>query len=217
MKLVLFGPPGSGKGTQASLMKERMNIAHISTGDLFRKNIKEGTELGVLAKSYIEKGQLVPDEVTINMLKDRLSQGDCKNGYILDGFPRNLNQAVALEGITEIDRAILIDQKYDVIIPRLAGRRVCKACGDTTNIKWPEYTPICPKCNIPYVQRDDDKEEVIKARLADYEKQTTPLIDFYKKRDQLSVVNASTEIEETYKQVEEALGKYKSTKSVFSK
>ncbi len=217
MKLVLFGPPGSGKGTQASLMKERLNLAHISTGDIFRKNIKEGTPLGVLAKSYIDKGQLVPDEVTINMLKDRLSQEDCKEGYILDGFPRNLNQAAALEKIADIDKAILIDQKYDVIIPRLAGRRVCKVCGDTTNTRWPEYTVNCPKCNVPYVQRDDDKEEVIKARLADYERQTTPLIGFYKDRNKLTVINASTEIEETYKQVEEVLNKDNSIKKGFSK
>ncbi len=209
MKLVLFGPPGSGKGTQAQLIKEQYGIAHISTGDLFRKNIAEGTALGMLAKSYIDKGDLVPDEVTINMLKERLAQDDCQGGYILDGFPRNIYQAEQLDKITDVDLAILINQKDEVIIPRLSGRRTCRLCGYTTHINWLEdkNKEVCAKCFGPLYQRDDDKEDVIKNRLDGYRKQTAPLTDYYKAQGKLEVVQATNEVDQTYALVNEVLSK----------
>lgn len=198
MKIILFGPPGGGKGTQASLIKEKYGIAHISTGDIFRTNIKNNTELGKLANSYIAKGELVPDSVTIDLVRDRLTWDDCKNGFILDGFPRNVAQAEALEKMTDLDAAILIDQKYDVIIPRLAGRRACRGCGETLHTDWLNGQNACPKCGGEIYQRDDDKEEVIKNRLKEYEKQTAPLIDYYKNKGLLKVVNAANDIADTF-------------------
>ncbi len=208
MKIILLGPPGSGKGTQASITKEKYNIPHISTGDIFRYNIKNQTELGKLAASYINVGKLVPDEVTINMVNDRIHQEDCKNGFLLDGFPRNIEQADALSKMTDIDCALLIDQKYDVIIPRMAGRRVCKDCSETLNIQNLKEEK-CPKCGGELYQRDDDREEVVLKRLQEYEKQTFPLIEYYKNKGLLEIVNASTEIDETNTMVDAVLAKFR--------
>lgn len=204
MKIVLLGPPGSGKGTQAAIITKEYNVPHISTGDIFRYNIKNETELGKLAAQYINKGNLVPDSVTINMVKDRIAQDDCKNGFILDGFPRNIDQADALAEMTDLDCALLINQTYDVIVPRLAGRRVCKDCTATTNVSdLKEYK--CPKCGGELLQRDDDKEEVVLNRLKEYERQTAPLIEYYKNKGLLKTVNAATEIEATYQLVKAVL------------
>ncbi len=204
MKIVLLGPPGSGKGTQAAIITKEYNVPHISTGDIFRYNIKNETELGKLAAQYINKGNLVPDSVTINMVKDRIAQDDCKNGFILDGFPRNIDQADALAEMTDLDCALLINQTYDVIVPRLAGRRVCKDCTATTNVSdLTEYK--CPKCGGELLQRDDDKEEVVLNRLKEYERQTAPLIEYYENKGLLKTVNAATEIEETYQLVKAVL------------
>lgn len=208
MKIILLGPPGSGKGTQASIMKEKYNIPHISTGDIFRYNIKNKTELGKLANEYISKGDLVPDSITIDMVKSRINEDDCKNGFILDGFPRNILQADALEDMTKLDGAILIDQSYDVIIPRMSGRRVCKDCGETLNIRNLKELK-CPKCGGELYQRADDNEETIRHRLEEYERQTAPLIEYYKNKGLLYIVNASTEIDETNKMVEEILEKFR--------
>lgn len=204
MKIILFGPPGGGKGTQASLIKEKYGIAHISTGDIFRTNIKNGTELGKLANSYIQKGELVPDSVTIDLVKDRLTWDDCKNGFILDGFPRNVSQADALAEMTDIDGAILIDQKYEVIIPRLSGRRACRSCGETLHTDWLKEDK-CPKCGGEIYQRDDDKEEVVLNRLKEYDKQTAPLIDYYKSKGLLKVVTATNYVDATFELVKEVL------------
>lgn len=204
MKIVLLGPPGSGKGTQAAIITKEYNVPHISTGDIFRYNMKNETELGKLAAQYINKGNLVPDSVTINMVKDRIAQDDCKNGFILDGFPRNIDQADALAEMTDLDCALLINQTYDVIVPRLAGRRVCKDCTATTNVSdLKEYK--CPKCGGELLQRDDDKEEVVLNRLKEYERQTAPLIEYYKNKGLLKTVNAATEIEATYQLVKAVL------------
>ena len=208
MKIILLGPPGSGKGTQASIMKEKYNIPHISTGDIFRYNIKNKTELGKLANEYISKGDLVPDSITIDMVKSRINEDDCKNGFILDGFPRNILQADALEDMTKLDGAILIDQSYDVIIPRMSGRRVCKDCGETLNIRNLKELK-CPKRGGELYQRADDNEETIRHRLEEYERQTAPLIEYYKNKGLLYIVNASTEIDETNKMVEEILEKFR--------
>ena len=204
MKIVMIGMQGCGKGTQAQKISRKYNIPHISTGDIFRYNMKNETELGKLAAQYINKGNLVPDSVTINMVKDRIAQDDCKNGFILDGFPRNIDQADALAEMTDLDCALLINQTYDVIVPRLAGRRVCKDCTATTNVSdLKEYK--CPKCGGELLQRDDDKEEVVLNRLKEYERQTAPLIEYYKNKGLLKTVNAATEIEATYQLVKAVL------------
>lgn len=205
MKIILFGPPGGGKGTQASLIKEMYNVPHISTGDIFRTNIKNNTELGKLANGYITKGELVPDSVTIDLVRDRLTWEDCKNGFILDGFPRNVSQAEALKDMVDIDAAVLIDQKFDVIIPRLSGRRACRACGETLHIEWLDDPNTCPKCGGELYQRDDDKEDIILNRLKGYEAQTAPLIEYYKEKNLLKVVNAANVVEETFELVKQVL------------
>ncbi len=187
MKIVLLGPPGAGKGTQAKSISNRYSIPHISTGDIFRKNISENTPLGIEAKSYMDNGQLVPDEVTINMVKDRLQQDDCKNGYLLDGFPRTVHQAEALDNfLTEreesIDTALLIEVPKEFILERMTGRRVCPSCGASYHIKFnpPTNDGKCDLCGSDVIQRKDDTEETVKERLDVYENQTQPLIDFYK-------------------------------------
>lgn len=201
MKIVLLGPPGAGKGTQAKSISNRYSIPHISTGDIFRKNISENTPLGIEAKSYMDNGQLVPDEVTINMVKDRLQQDDCKNGYLLDGFPRTVHQAEALDNfLTEreesIDTALLIEVPKEFILERMTGRRVCPSCGASYHIKFnpPTNDGKCDLCGSDVIQRKDDTEETVKERLDVYENQTQPLIDFYKNKKQLSVVDGTQEI-----------------------
>lgn len=207
MKIILLGPPGGGKGTQASLMKEKYNLTHISTGDIFRTNIKNKTELGQLAESYISKGVLVPDSVTNDLVRDRLTWEDCKNGFILDGYPRNVSQAEALAEMTDIDVVLLINQKYEVIIPRLAGRRTCRDCGETLHTDWLNGKNVCPKCGGEIYQRDDDKEEVIRERLNTYDQQTAPLIDYYKDKNLLAVVNATNTVEDTFELIKNILDK----------
>ena len=186
MNIIMLGAPGAGKGTIAAIMKEKYSLPHISTGDIFRANIKEETELGKLAKSYIDKGALVPDDVTINMMMDRLSKDDCKNGYILDGFPRTIVQATAFSVAlkktnSKVDVAILVDGDDDKIAERLSGRRVCEKCGATYHIKTlqPKVEGLCDKCNGNLIHRKDDSEEVIKDRLKTYHEQTKPLIDYF--------------------------------------
>ena len=205
MKIVLLGPPGAGKGTQAKSISNRYSIPHISTGDIFRKNISENTPLGIEAKSYMDNGQLVPDEVTINMVKDRLQQDDCKNGYLLDGFPRTVHQAEALDNfLTEreesIDTALLIEVPKEFILERMTGRRVCPSCGASYHIKFnpPANDGKCDLCGSDVIQRKDDTEETVKERLDVYENQTQPLIDFYKNKKQLSVVDGTQAINEVF-------------------
>lgn len=196
MNIIMLGAPGAGKGTIASVIKEKYGLPHISTGDIFRQNIKEETELGKLAKSYIDKGALVPDDVTINMVIDRLSLDDCKNGYILDGFPRTIVQATEFEkelqkSNKKIDVCILVDGDYDKIAERLSGRRVCEKCGASYHIERikPKVDGVCDKCGGNLIHRKDDTIEVIKDRLKTYHDQTMPLIDFYKKNGNLKTVS----------------------------
>ena len=213
MKIVLLGPPGAGKGTQAKSISNRYSIPHISTGDIFRKNISENTPLGIEAKSYMDNGQLVPDEVTINMVKDRLQQDDCKNGYLLDGFPRTVHQAEALDNfLTEreesIDTALLIEVPREFILERMTGRRVCPSCGASYHIKFnpPTNDGKCDLCGSDVIQRKDDTEETVKERLDVYENQTQPLIDFYKNKKQLSVVDGTQAINEVFESICKILG-----------
>ena len=203
MRLVLLGPVGSGKGTQAKLISERYGVPHISTGEIFRWNIQNNTELGKQAKKYVDAGELVPEELTIKIVEDRLASDACKNGFILDGFPRNLVQAQALEKMATIDKALLIDLSEDEIIRRLSSRRMCRECGHSTSLDWLKDGK-CEKCGGEVYVRDDDKPEVIKNRL---KKQAVPqdVVEFYKNKNVFSAINATDEIEKTYKLVDEVL------------
>lgn len=198
MNLILLGAPFSGKGTLARKLQEDFDLLQISTGDLFRENIKKGTDVGKLAKSFMDKGQLVPDSVTIQMLKERIEKDDCRKGFILDGFPRTISQAEALEGLTTIDAVIELDVPFDEIRRRALGRRTCSKCGEIYNTSTYKKS-TCEKCNSPLFQRDDDNLETVNNRLEVYEKQTAPLIDFY--ADKLFVVKGQSSPEETYKPV----------------
>ncbi len=203
MKLILLGAPGAGKGTQAPFLTAKYNIPQISTGDAFRENIRNATPVGVLAKSYIDKGELVPDEVVLKIVEDRLKKDDCKNGFILDGFPRTVPQAEALEKIADIDYVIDFEVATDVIIKRLTGRRSCK-CGAVYNVAT-HSGDTCDKCGQKLYTRDDDKEETILKRLAVYEKETAPLKEFYEKKGLLVTIDAGTSAEATSKEIEAKL------------
>ena len=204
--IVLLGAPGAGKGTQAALIAKEYNIPHISTGAILRKNIQEGTELGKQAKSYIEAGQLVPDSLVIDIVADRLGQDDAKNGFILDGFPRTIAQAEALDRVTTIDLVLDINVPFEAIIERLSGRLVCK-CGETSHVDWVDSDRKCPKCGETLFVRDDDKPETVRARLAVYEKQTAPLIGYYEAKGNLvSVdVDGSDQVEDVFEKVKKVL------------
>ncbi len=212
--IILMGPPGAGKGTLAKQLKTAFNLTHISTGDMFRENIKGGTELGLLAKKYIDDGHLVPDEVTIGMLKDRLAQEDCANGFLLDGFPRTLPQAEALEKLSkEINRPIEVVVNLDCdnqeLIRRISGRRVCKNCGAPYHITTmkPKVEGVCDLCGGPLFQRKDDNEEALKVRLEHYVSETKPLLDFYKKLGLLESFNSLVGKEELFDEVSSYLKK----------
>ena len=213
MKIVLLGPPGAGKGTQAKSISNRYSIPHISTGDIFRKNISEETPLGIEAKQYIDNGQLVPDEVTINMVKDRLTWEDCKNGYLLDGFPRTVAQAEALQEFLDsrnenLDTALCIEVPSSFILERMTGRRVCPSCGASYHVKFnpPTKAGVCDVCGSDIVQRKDDTEETVSERLEVYERQTQPLIDFYKEKNLLSTVDGTKAINEVFEGICDILG-----------
>lgn len=203
MRLVLLGPPGAGKGTQASAIVERYKIPHISTGDIFRANIKGGTELGIQAKSYMDKGLLVPDELVVDIVKGRLTEDDCKNGFLLDGFPRTVKQAEALDselkamGI-KLDRVVNIQADKDILIQRAIGRRICKECGATYHIKYnpPKVEGICDLDNSPLYQRDDDNEETVTTRINVYLEQTQPLIDYYREKGLILDIDGTKPIDE---------------------
>ena len=213
MRIVLLGPPGAGKGTQAKSISNKYSIPHISTGDIFRKNISEKTPLGVEAKGYIDKGHLVPDSLTIDLVKDTLSQEFCKNGFLLDGFPRTVAQAEALkeflkETETDLDVALLIDVPQSFILERMTGRRVCPSCGASYHIKFnpPKIAGKCDVCGSDIIQRKDDTEETVSERLDVYERQTQPLIDFYKERNLLSIVDGTKAINEVFEGICNILG-----------
>jgi adenylate kinase len=213
MRLVLLGAPGAGKGTQAKKLIEKYGIPQISTGDLLRAAVSAGTQLGKEAKSYMDKGELVPDRVVLGMVEERLKQDDCKKGYILDGFPRNVAQAEALDKMLNdlgmsLDAALSVDVPFDDLMKRLTGRRTCKACGQMYNIYFnpPKKEGVCDKCGGELFQRDDDKEETIKKRLEVYNSQTSPLIDYYSKKGILKSVNGTGSIDEIFANICKVLG-----------
>lgn len=197
--LIFLGAPGAGKGTQAKRISEKYDIPHISTGDILRANIKEGTELGKLAKSYIDKGALVPDEVIIKVMQARLAEDDCKKGYLLDGFPRTIEQAKALDNITTVTLAVNIVVDDDAVVRRIAGRRMC-VCGESYHIST-HPSDVCDKCGAKLYQRDDDKEETVKSRLDVYAKQTAPLIEYYSDKGVLVDVDGMQDVAEVTKEI----------------
>jgi len=207
MKLVFLGPPGAGKGTLASLAKEAFNVVHISTGDIFRANIKNGTPLGLKVKAILDSGGLVPDETTIEIVKDRLSQSDCKAGYLLDGFPRTVVQAEALSTFDKLDAVVNFVLGDDEIVARLSGRRVCKVCGTAYHLKSmpPAKLGVCDKCGGELIQRKDDEAVSIQERLRVYEASTQPLIDWYRKKGLLRDIDASPQPAQVLKELKKAL------------
>lgn len=213
MRLIMLGAPGAGKGTQAKRVAAKYNIPHISTGDIFRANIKEGTELGKKAKSYMDAGQLVPDELVCDLVADRIAKDDCKGGFILDGFPRTIPQAEALDAAveklgTKIDHAVDVDVPDEAIIERMGGRRACVGCGATYHIV---YNPtkkegICDACGGELILRDDDKPETVKTRLNVYHEQTQPLIDYYEKKGVLVTVDGTQDMDAVFAEIVNKLG-----------
>jgi adenylate kinase len=211
MKIVLLGPPGAGKGTQAKQISKSFHIPHISTGDIFRKNISEKSELGLKAKGYMDKGLLVPDELTIEIVKNRLVEYDCRNGFLLDGFPRTVKQAEALDSFLsqKIDVALLIEVPRESILDRMTGRRVCPECGVSYHVKFnpPKIENKCDKCGSTLIQRKDDIEETVKSRLDVYYKQTEPLASYYKSSGVLRTVDGTNDIGIVFKEILTVLGK----------
>lgn len=202
--IILLGAPGAGKGTQAVLIAKEYGVPQISTGDILRRNIQDGTPLGKEAKSYIDKGALVPDEVVIGIVDARLKEEDCRNGYILDGFPRTIAQAEALDKIAKIDLAVNIEVDFDVIVRRLAGRRVC-VCGASYHTDTLNGSTVCAKCGKELIVRDDDRPETVQNRLKVYSEQTAPLIDYYKKQGKLANIVSNNVIEDTFAKVKKVL------------
>ena len=213
MKIIMLGAPGAGKGTQAKMIADKYGVPHISTGDIFRANIKNGTELGMEAKKYMDQGLLVPDELTVRILLDRVAQDDCKNGYVLDGCPRTIPQAEVLDSeLTKlgdhIDYAINVDVPDENIVKRMSGRRACLTCGATYHIEHvpPKKEGICDVCGSELVLRDDDKPETVKNRLNVYHEQTQPLIDFYTEKGVLKTVDGTVPMEEVFAAITAILG-----------
>ena len=206
MNVIFLGPPGAGKGTQAVRVCERLGIPQISTGDILRRAIREGTETGLAAKRYIDAGQLVPDEVVIDIVRERLTQDDCRGGYLLDGFPRTVQQAEALAAFADIDAVIDIEVSDEKLTERLSGRRVCPACGGTYHVSRLGGSSTCEKCGGQLIQRDDDKPETVRSRLAVYHRQTAPLIQWYEARGLLRAVDGSQPMEACTDAILKALG-----------
>jgi adenylate kinase len=212
MHLIFLGPPGAGKGTIAAKIKEAYGIAHISTGDILRENVKQGTPLGKLAERYMQAGDLVPDDIIVEMVENRLQEPDCSEGFILDGFPRTLPQAEALDRIlkklkTKVDAVILLEVDDETIVKRLSGRRVCPKCGAIYNVSFnpPKADSLCDHCGERVIQRNDDKEEVVRQRLAVYRERTAPLIDYYLRKGILKKVEAARGSDEVVAAIEESL------------
>ncbi|MBR4514684.1 MAG: adenylate kinase [Lachnospiraceae bacterium] len=213
MKIIMLGAPGAGKGTQAKMIASKYGIPHISTGDIFRANIKNGTELGAKAKQYMDKGELVPDELVVDLIMDRFKEDDAKNGYVLDGFPRTIPQAEALDKALsaageDIDFAINVEVPDENIINRMSGRRACVGCGATYHIKYnaPKVEGICDTCGKELILRDDDKPETVKNRLEVYHNQTQPLIDYYEKKGKLKEVDGTVDMNDVFNAIVDILG-----------
>ena len=213
MRLILVGPPGAGKGTQAAHLSAHYKIPHISTGDIFRSNLKNGTELGKQAQSFMDRGELVPDSVTNEMVRDRLGNNDVANGFLLDGFPRNTNQAQVLDQILvekkmPLDAVLELKIDHAEIVKRLSGRRTCRGCGASSHVEFekPKVAGVCDKCQGELYQREDDKEEVVTRRLEIYTDQTAPIVDFYKSKGLLKIISALGEVSEITKKAIATLG-----------
>ncbi|CDQ41400.1 MULTISPECIES: adenylate kinase [Virgibacillus] len=214
MNLILMGLPGAGKGTQAEKINEKYNIPHISTGDMFRLAIKEGTDLGKKAKEYMDQGELVPDEVTIGIVRERLNKDDCKNGFLLDGFPRTINQAEALQDLLQdmnetIDYVLHVDVPEEKLVERLTGRRICPTCGATYHVVYnpPKEDGICDKDGSQLIQRDDDKADTVKKRLSVNIEQTKPLLDFYEDKGYLVTVDGNQDIDQVFRDIQSKIEK----------
>jgi adenylate kinase len=207
MNIVLLGPPGIGKGTVAAKLSKKLNIPHIATGDMLRENVAEKTELGIKAKSYMDKGGLVPDELVIEMIKERLSRDDCKKGFILDGFPRTINQADEISKFVKIDKVVNIQAKDEVIIGRIGRRFVCRQCGAIYHLDFikPKKGGICDKCGSELYQREDDKPKAVKERLKVYREKTEPLINYYKEKGLIVDVDGSGSPDEEFNLVLKAI------------
>ena len=214
MKIIMLGAPGAGKGTQAKKIAAQYSIPHISTGDIFRANIKNNTELGQKAKPYMDKGELVPDSLVVDLIMDRFKEADCANGYVLDGFPRTIPQAEALDNALKangekVDFAINVEVPDENIINRMSGRRACVGCGATYHIKYnpTKVEGVCDACGEKLILRDDDKPETVKNRLSVYHEQTQPLIDYYNKAGVLAEVDGTKDMEDVFKDIVNILGK----------
>ena len=201
MNIILLGAPGAGKGTQASKISDNYNLPHISTGDIFRENMKNQTPIGLLAKLYIDDGKLVPDEVTCEIVQERISHSDCENGYMLDGFPRTIAQAEVLDKISHVDVVINIDVDTSLLLDRLCGRRVCKACGESYHISRLSGEMKCTRCGGELFQRKDDNPETVSKRLTVYHKQTAPLIEYYTKKGLIFNVDGGKAPETVFQQI----------------
>jgi len=208
-----LGPPGAGKGTQASVLSGLLGVPHISTGDIFRRAIQEGTPLGKKVEAYLKSGGLVPDELTVEIVKERLSQPDCQRGFLLDGFPRTIPQAQALDAWLEargekLDAVINLQVSEEELMARLTGRRICPQCGATYHLKYdpPQRDEICDRCGSPLIQREDDRPETVSKRLATYRQQTQPLINYYKERNLLKGVDGNGDIQEVTQSIIQMLG-----------
>ncbi len=213
MNIILIGPPGAGKGTQATRMIDRLQVPQISTGDMFRAAVKEGSPMGKKAKEYMDKGALVPDDVVIGVVKERFQKPDCKKGFILDGFPRTLEQAKALDGLlkdlgTKLDHVVVIEVPDDYLVKRLTGRRTCRGCNYMHHIEFdpPKKSGVCDKCGGELYQRDDDQEATIRQRLTTYHGQTSPLIEYYGKQNIVRKINGTLSMEKVQDEIKKAIG-----------
>lgn len=206
MNIILLGAPGAGKGTQAAYLVQKYHLPHISTGDIFRSNIKQCTEIGIIAKSFIDKGQLVPDDVTVKIVELRLKEEDCKNGCLLDGFPRTVNQAEALSEFADIDYVLDIEIPFERLLHRLTGRRVCAKCNASYHVDFLNGKTVC-ECGGELIHRDDDTEETVSKRIQVYTKQTQPLIDYYREKGKLISINGDQKADEVFNEIEKKLGK----------